>query len=382
MTEPLRLGACAAAAGLLWMACSGPAAAQAPGGGAAPLPAVVIAPAQSREINRSAEFIARITAIQAVDVRARVDGELQQVAFREGQDVRKGDLLYVIEPAQYEAALASAKAQLERAQATLQEAERNLSRQQELRRNGTVSQATLDQATAQRDTAAADVAAAKAGIDTAQLNLGYTRIAAPIDGRIGATAVTIGNLVGPNSGVLAHIVQLDPIRVVFSVNERDLLSVKTASGGASQQQINARFVPTLRLANGTDYPHPGTVSFVDNQVDPQTGTVAVYADFSNPEKLLLPGMLGSVTIRPEQRRRSIVVPVAAVQQDRQGQFVLIVDDQNRVEQRRITTGGQVGQDLVVTAGLREGEDVVVQGLQKVRPGEQVKPVPEAPPATQ
>jgi membrane fusion protein (multidrug efflux system) len=331
------------------------------------------------DVTRSTEFLGRIQAIQSVDIRARVEGFLQEVHFREGQDVQKGDLLYVIEPAQYRAALNSAKAQLQSAQAGLVQAEQNLKRQQELRKRGTVAQATLDQAVAQRDTAAANVTAAQAGVETAQLNLGYTRVATPIDGRIGATAATVGNLVGPTSGVLATVVQLDPIRVVFSVNERDLLAVKRRSTGVPQQAINARFVPTLRLSDGTMYPRPGNVEFVDNRVDPQTGTIAVYADFPNPDKLLLPGMLVTVLVRPEQPRRAIVVPIAAVQQDRTGPYVLVVDADGRVAQRRIEIEGQSDGSDVVKSGLREGENVIVQGLQKVRPGQTVKAVPEAAP---
>jgi membrane fusion protein (multidrug efflux system) len=264
----------------------------------------------------------------------------------------------------------------------LREAERNFERNQELARHGNVSQATLDQAIAQRDTAAADVAAAQASVKTAQLNLGYTRIASPIDGRIGATAITAGNLVGPNSGMLARVVELDPIRAVFSVSERDLLAVKQNMGNAPQQEINARFVPTLRLSDGSTYPDAGRVDFVDNIVDPTTGTVAVHAVFANANKLLLPGMLVTVLVRPQQAERAITVPVTALQQDQQGKYVLVVDNNNRVVQRRVEVNGQVDQQWVVTSGLREGEEIVVEGLQKVRPGQMVNPVPQGKPASQ
>jgi membrane fusion protein (multidrug efflux system) len=360
-------------ASLVWLALGLPAAAQAPAGGPPP-PAVTVVPAKSQDITRSAEFIARVAAIQSVDIRPRVEGFLQQIAFKEGQDVKQGDLLYVIEPDQYQAALASAQANLQGAQASLQQAEQNLARNQELRQRGNVAQATLEQAQAQRDTAAAQVKAAQAAVQTAQLNVDYTRITAPIDGRIGATSATIGNLVGPTTGVLATIVQLDPIRVVFSVNERDLLRVKERSGGANQEEINARFVPSLKLPDGSTYGETGRVDFVDNRVDPATGTVAVYASFPNPQRTLLPGMLVTAVIRPEQPQRAITVPLAAVQQDRQGKFVLVVDNDDRVVQRRIEVSGQVGQQWVVTSGLQEGENVIVEGLQKVRPGQQVRPV--------
>jgi membrane fusion protein, multidrug efflux system len=376
-----RCSARAAAAALALIAVLAAAIAQ-PAGAPGPPPAVTVMAVQSRAISRNSEFIGRIEAIQAVDLRARVDGFLQQVAFHEGQDVHANDLLYLIEPDPYQAALAAAQAQLARNQATLREAERNLARNQELARHGDVSQATLDQAIAQRDTAAADVAAAQASVKTAQLNLSYTRISSPIDGRIGATAVTVGNLVGPNSGVLARVVQLDPIRAVFSVSERDLLAVKQSMSNAPQQEINTRFVPMLRLSDGSTYPDAGAVDFVDNTVDPTTGTIAVHAVFANASKLLLPGMLVTVLVRPQQPQRSITVPVNAVQQDQQGKYVLVVDNNNRVMQRRIEVNGQVDQQWIVTSGLRESEEVVVEGLQKVRPGQVVNPVPQGKPAGQ
>jgi membrane fusion protein (multidrug efflux system) len=371
------------AAGVVILLSAGILHAQAPSGPPqGPPPAVTVAPVQRQEITRSTEFVGRVDAIQSVSIQARVEGFLQQVAFKNGQDVHAGDLLYVIEPDQYQASLQSAQAQLQSAQASLTEAQRNLARNQTLRQRGNVAQATLDQAVQQRDTAAASVTAGQAAVKTAQLNLSYTRITSPIAGRIGATAVTIGNLVGPTSGVLARVVQLDPIRVIFSVNERDLLSLEQENAGVSQQQLSARFVPTLRLSDGKAYPESGKVDFVDNVVDPTTGTVVVHAVFANPQKLLLPGMLVTVLVRPEHPQESLVVPLDAVEQDRQGKFVLMVDNDNRVQQRRIEASGQFNQQWIVTAGLEEGEEVIVSGLQKVRPGQQVRPIPEGKPASQ
>lgn len=356
----------------MWL---GAAAAQGPARPGAP-PSVTVVAVQNHDVTRNAEFIARVEAIQSVKIQARVEGYLQQVAFKEGQDVHAGDLLYVIEPGLYEASLASAQAQVQQAQASLREAERNLARNQELAKRGNVSQATLDQATAQRDTAAAQLAAAQAAVKTAQINLGYTRITSPIDGRIGATAVTVGNAVGPNSGALATVVQLDPIRVVFSVNQRDLVAVKQRSPNATQAEINARFVPTLRLPDGSMYGETGRIAFISNTVDPATGTIPVYADFPNPHSLILPGMVATALVRPEQPQRAITVPVAAVLQDQKGKYVLIVDSNNRVVERRIETNGQMNQEWVVASGLQQGDEVVVEGVQKVRPGQVVRPVPQ------
>ena len=235
-------------------------------------------------------------------------------------------------------------------------------------------QANLDAAQAQRDLAAADVQAAQAQVETAKINLGYTQITSPIDGRIGHANVTKGNVVGPSTGPLARVVQLDPIRVVFSVDDRTLTNARQQNQGVPLEQLSARYVPTLRLGNGQMYPEKGKIDFVDNQVDPNTGTVAVWASFANPNGLLLPNQFTTVVIHPDQKEERPVVPLAAVQQDQQGQYVFVVGDGDHVQQRRIQTDFQVGQDLVVKSGLREGETIVVQGLQKVKPGAQVRPV--------
>lgn len=352
-------------------------AAQAPAGRAGlPLPAVVFITVQPQEIHQSAEFIAHVQAIQSVDIKARVEGYLEQVAFTGGQDVKKGQLLYVIEPPPYQAAVAAAQAQLEGAQASLTQAEQNLSQQQQLYARHSTPLSTLQQAQATYGVDKANVTADKAQLKTAQINLGYTRITSPIDGRIGATSVTAGNLVGPTTGTLATVVQLNPIRVVFSVNERSFVAYRQKHPQATQQQINARFIPKLRLPDGSTYSETGRVAFVNNQVDTGTGTLPVYADFPNPRELLLPGMLVTAVISPETPATGFLVPAGAVQQDQQGKYLLVVGKGNVVERRAVATGAQIEQDIVVTSGLNGGDRVVVAGIQKVRPGQAVKPVAE------
>ncbi|HVY56476.1 MAG TPA: efflux RND transporter periplasmic adaptor subunit [Xanthobacteraceae bacterium] len=360
------------------LALSSPSSAQTGGSaGQPPAPAVVYITVQEQELNQSGEFIARVQAIESVDLRAQVSGTLQQVAFEGGQDVKKGALLYVIEPGLYEAALASAQAQLQSAQASLIQAQQNLDRQQQLFEHRTAAESTLEQARAQRDVAQANVKAAQAQVNTAQINLGYTRITSPIDGRIGATAVTQGNLVGPTTGTLATVVQLDPIRVVYSVNERDLVGYRQAHPNATQEEMNARFIPKLRLADGSMFAETGHVAFVDNRVDPSTGTVAVYADFPNPKRLLLPGMLATAVITPETPATGFLVPAGAIQQDNQGRYVLVVGPDNRVQRRTVETGPQIQQSVAVTSGLNNGDQVIIEGAQKVRPGQVVNAVPES-----
>jgi membrane fusion protein (multidrug efflux system) len=342
-----------------------------------PPPAVVTVTVREQELHHSSEFIGHVQAIQSVDVRAQVTGTLAQVAFEGGQDVQQGDLLYVIEPAQYEAAVAAAEAQLASAQATLKQAEQNLTRQQQLYRRETAAEATLEQAQAQRDVAQANVAAAQAQLRTAQINLGYTRINSPIKGRAGATAVTAGNLVGPSTGTLTTVVQLDPIRVVYSVNERAFVSFNQANPNATQQELNARFIPRLRLSDGSMFSEAGHVAFVDNRADPATGTLPVYADFPNPKRLLLPGMLVTAIISPEKPERGFLVPAGTVQQDNKGNYILIVGEDNTIERRDVTTGPQIEQNISITDGLRNSDRVVVAGAQKVHPGQVVKAVAES-----
>jgi membrane fusion protein (multidrug efflux system) len=311
----------------------------------APAPAVITLTVHPQELKHSSEFIGHVRAIQAVDVQAQVSGILQRVAFQEGQDVKKGAVLYEIEPAEYQAAVSAAEAQLKSAQASLKQNQQNLERQKKLYQHKTTPEATLEQAQAQRDVAQANVLAAQAQLKTAQINLGYTTINAPITGRIGATKVTAGNLVGPTTGALATVVQLDPIRVVYSINERSLVAYKQEHPGATQDEINARFVPKLRLPDGSMYGRVGRVAFVDNRVDPATGTLPVFAEFPNPKRLLLPGMLITAVVSPESAPMGFLVPAGAVSQDAKGKFVLVAGADDRVQRRDVAAGSRSSRAL-------------------------------------
>lgn len=346
--------------------------AQVPGN--APLPAVTVETVANQDVAPKSEFIGRIDAIQSVDIRARVQGFLQNVQFREGQDVEAGAALFAIERAQYEAAVEQAQAQIESANATLRNAEVNLQRRQELRDRSAGSQAEVDTAQANRDTAKAALSSAQAQLKLAQLNLSYTAIPAPITGRICKANITQGNIVGPDSGVLARIVQLDPIRAVFSVSERDVIGVQEEFKGKTTEQIRAAFVPTLRLANGRTFDQTGAIEFVGNEVDKSTGTVPIWIRFDNPQALLLPGGTVFVNLRPAASRLLPVVPMSAVQETRTGKQVLVVTAEDKIEERPITATTQVGQSWAVESGLKAGETIVLDGFQKVRPGMTVAPV--------
>jgi membrane fusion protein, multidrug efflux system len=334
-----------------------------------PPPAVSVRPVQSRQIMATGDFVGRVTAINKVDVVARVAGFIKERNFTEGQQVKTGDLLFRIEPDTYRAAVDQQKANLARAQATQLNAALQLQRAQELvtRRDTPVS--TLDQRTADEKAAAADVLQAQALLEQAQINLGYTEIRSPIDGRIGIANFTVGNLVRPSSGTLATIVSQDPIYVTFQVSERDLINYKRRVAESADK--DPRVTIHIKLPNGSEYPHPGLTNFTDVQVDSTTDTVTVRAQLPNPEGLLTPGGVVAISTERGPPKSALVVPLSAVQLDQAGRYVLVVDENKKVEQRRVTTGVEQGRDVVVTNGLKEGELVVVEGIQKVRPGQVV-----------
>ncbi len=337
--------------------------------GASPPPAVSVSPAASRQVTETGDFIGRVTAIDKVDIVARVPGFIQDRHFTEGQQVKTGDLLFRIEQATYIAAVDQQRANLAKAKAAEVNTALQLERGKELVRNQNIPQATVDQRAADEAGAQANVLQAEATLQQAEINLGYTEIRSPIDGRIGFANFTVGNLVDPSSGKLATIVSQDPIYVVFQSSERDILEYKRTIGASTDK--NLHLTVHIRLPNGSAYPHPGLTNLLDVQVDPATDTVAVRAHLPNPEGLLIPGGIVGVTVERGAPRSALVVPQSAVLLDQAGRYVLVVDEAKKVELRRVTTGVEQGRDVVVTDGLKEGELVIVEGIQKVRPGQVV-----------
>jgi membrane fusion protein (multidrug efflux system) len=335
----------------------------------APPPAVSVRPVMSRQVTATGDFVGRVTAINKVDIVARITGFIQERNFTEGQQVKTGDLLFRIEQDTYKAAVDQQKANLAKAKATQLNAELQLKRAQELVLRHDTPQSTVDQRTADEQAAEADVLQARALLGQAQINLGYTEIRSPIDGRIGLAIFTVGNLVQPSSGTLATIVSQDPIYVTFQVSERNLVNRKrrVAESGAKESHETVH----IKLPDGSEYPHPGLTNFFDVQADATTDTVTVRAQLPNPEGILVPGGVVAVTVERGPPKSALVVPLSAVQLDQAGRYVLVVDDAKKVEQRRVTTGVEQGRNVVVTNGLKEGELVVVEGIQKVRPGQVV-----------
>ncbi|MBU8542739.1 MULTISPECIES: efflux RND transporter periplasmic adaptor subunit [Roseomonadaceae] len=336
-----------------------------------PPPAVMVAEVTAEPVSRPAEFIGRMEAIRSLDIRSRVQGFVTEVPFEEGSAVRRGDTLFVLDPAQHEAELASVEAQLSRAQATAEEAQRSLGRSAELRRTNTVPQARVDEAQAVYDAARADVLAAEAAVRLARLTLSYTRIEAAIDGRIGRANFTTGALVGPDSGALARVVQLQPLRVVFSVTEGMIVDFREAQ--RREGAIAPDLALQLRLPNGSLYDLPGRFDFLDSEVASNTGTVAVRAIFDNPDEILLPGQFVTVIVAARATERRPLVPFSAVQRDREGPFVFILGENDTVARRRIETGARLPRGWSVSGGLEAGETVVVQGTQRLRDGLTVRP---------
>jgi membrane fusion protein (multidrug efflux system) len=345
---------------------------------------VVVAPVLLTEIRPQVEYVGRVVAVDTVDLRARVEGFLTERAFREGEDVRAGQLLFSIERAPYQTAVDTAKALVADAKAEVARTAKDYDRARQLFANGNVSQKTLDQALADQERATATLEAREAELRKARLDLGYTQIAAPFAGRIGRSAYSVGNLVGPASDVLATLVRLDPIHVVFNVPERTYLDyVQRTEQARKDGRTAPPPVPRLRLANDFAYPEAGRFDFVDNQVDPTTGTIAVRAVFANRDRLLVPGLYVGVIVESAEPRPALVVPQAAVQEDQGGRFVLVVGPDRTAAVRRVETGERLGLNWVITAGLGEGEQVIYEGIQKVRPGAPVEPtlrLPTAPTA--
>ena len=340
----------------------------------APLPSVVVEPVTAKEVAGSTEFVGRTEASQRVDVRARVSGTLIERPFEQGSDVEKGALLFKIDPAEFEAALASAKASLARAEAGKLEADRNFARYDELLKRETASVAQYDSAKAKAEQAKADVEAAKAEVQRAELDLGYATILSPIAGRTGLATVDVGNIIGPDSGVLVTVLDLDPLYVYFPVSEQQYLNyMQSVKEGKDQP-----FVPRIQLANDKLYAEPGKVDLIDNKVDPATGTINVRLKFPNPDALLLPGQYVHVILTSETPEKEIVIPQVAIQENQAGPFVLIVNGEGRVEQRPVKTGQRIGTGIVILEGLVEGQTLIVEGIQKVHAGAEVETVQATP----
>jgi RND family efflux transporter MFP subunit len=339
---------------------------------------VAVADAEKAAIPIYLEHVGTTEAVKTVEVRARVRGILEKVLFKEGADVEEGALLFVIEQAPYHAALAKAKADLQRARATLARAGTDFARTAELARKQVASQSDLDHARSTRDESAASVAGLVATVEQAELDLSYTEIHAPIPGRIGRILVTQGNLVGgAEETPLATIVQLDPIHIYFSPSERerlDVLRLRKEGLYVQRDEIEVRAV----LADGSEYPHVGRLDFVDNTVDPSAGTVRVRAVFPNPDEMILPGQYAKLRVLVARDVPVLVVPERAIVEDQGGSTVWVMRDDGTAERRNVVAGGSSEGRRVIDSGLEPGEKVILDNLGKLRPAMKVKTREAAP----
>jgi membrane fusion protein (multidrug efflux system) len=335
----------------------------------APPPAVTVLSLQPTEVTPGFSFNGRVVAVDEVQLRARVTGFLEQRLFEEGADVDAGDLLFVIEQAPYQAVVEQRRAELASAEANRANTAVQLQRGEELVKSKNIPQAEVDQRRAADQMAAAKILQAQAALKQAQLNLGYTEIRAPIAGRISRADFSSGNLVGPDSGALATIVSQDPIYITFPVSQRQLLAHRGERGDP---------VVRVTLPDGTLYEHPGKLNFLDVQVDPGTDTLTVRAELPNPHRLLIDREFVGVRVERGEPKRVLALPQAAIQVDQAGPYVLIVGSDDKVEERRVRLGALEGVQVVVEDGLNEGDRVIVEGIQKVRPGMAVA-VSEGPP---
>ena len=368
MAVMLRATAVSGAVALLIAACGGDGAKAGPS-----TVDVVVAPVQVRDVPILQEWAAQTFGANDIEIRARVKGFLTSKVYKEGSVVHRGDVLFQIDPQEYQTAVAQARAGLSEAQASLSKANADVARLRPLVERNAVSRQDLDHAVAAQQGATGQVAAARAAMNTAQLNLGYTKVTSPITGLAGVAQADVGSLVGsPGPTLLTTVSQVDTIKVKFRISEQEYLTLRRAMGDTVSTAVRRPARLELVLADGSVYDHKGQVVTVDRNIDPATGTLGIEALFPNPNSLLRPGQFGRVRAPVTTRTNAILVPQRAVR-EMQGTFsVGVLKPDSTVEIRPVKAGARVGSDWIVDTGLVAGTVIVVEGMQKVRPGVKVR----------
>jgi RND family efflux transporter MFP subunit len=343
-----------------------------------PPPKVTVSQPLHREVVEWEEYTGRLEAVEAVEIRARVNGYLQSIHFKNGATVKQGDLLFVIDPRPYQAELERAKAELALANARLERASNDLARSQMLVRSRAVSQEEVDTRISDQRQAQESVQAARAMVNATQLNVEFTQVRAPISGRISRNLVSVGNLINggtTQSTLLTTIVSLDPIYCYFEADERSYLkgirqlrNGDRANGRAGKQPVY------VALADEQGFPHQGSIDFWDNRLDQNTGTITVRAVLSNPDLLLAPGLFARVRVPAGDKYTALMLPPDAVGSDLSQQFVFVVDDQNLVQYRKVTPGPIIDGLRVIRDGLQPDDWVIVKGVQRAKTGAKVDPI--------
>ena len=332
-----------------------------------PPPGVLIATAGMVEIADTVEYVGRTVAVNDTLLRAQVEGYLLERRFDEGDDIEASAELFLIDPVLYEAQVAAARGSVAEVEAALNRANQDVERQTKLVKEKAASKQRLEEAEAAQLQSEAKLISANAALQRAAIDLGHTIIRAPFKGRIGRAFHSIGSLVTPSSGELARLVELDPMYVNFSVSEGDVIDAKRRLKGEGGGELKT-VVVKLRLPDGSLFEYEGRIDFIDNVVDSKTGTVILRASFPNPEKLLVPGLYVRTVLGRKEASSKLTIPQSAIQEDQAGKFVMVVDPDNKVEQRRVKSGRADAGNIVIKDGLQAGENVIVEGIQKVRPG--------------
>ncbi|MGJ0490856.1 efflux RND transporter periplasmic adaptor subunit [Methylobacter sp.] len=340
-------------------------------------PDVKIAQPLAQDVTEWDEYTGRIEAVSSVDVRARVSGYLEKVNFKAGEKVKKGDLLFLIDPKPFSAQLSYAEAELERARSKRELAKNDLERAERLFRAKAISEEEHDARSKGLREAAAAVQSAEANVYTARLNLDFTKIRAPIDGRIGRELITEGNLVsggGADATRLTFIVSTDPVYVYVDADERSVLKYRRLAQQVGGGDFGSGQTPAqLAVADEIDFPHQGTLDYISPREDTATGTVTLRGVFPNADDLLSPGFFARMRVRGSTPYPAILLPDRAIATDQAQRFVWVVNQENQVEYRKVVLGAHIGQSRVIKGGLKPEEWVVIEGLQKLRPGIKVNP---------
>ncbi len=332
-----------------------------------PDPTVSIQEIQEESVIRNYEAPGRVVSKYRVDVLARISGYLQKSYFKEGDFVKQGQVLFLIEPAEYSNAANVAGANVKNLTAQLVYAEKQLARSAELVKKDYIAKAQYDQMLSNRDSLKAQLASAKASYNDAQRNLSYTNVKSPVDGKVGIINVTVGNYVSPTTGALTTINSTNPIYVTFPLDSKDFQSLAASDGGANKNRK-----VELIMSNGSKYPLKGVQDFQDNKVDTSTGTVTMRATFENPDNALIHGEFVTVKLYANKPVNVPVVPVTAVLENQAGKYVYKLDEQDLPQLVYVKTGEQVGHNWIITEGLQKGDRIITEGLQKVTPGKPVK----------
>ena len=339
------------------------------------VPGVFIQIVDKQDITETKELVGQTVSKEDVNLVARIEGELIKKNFQEGHIVKKGQVLFEIEKDLYKSKVDAASAGLKNAEAIRRHAEIEQTRQGTLVKKDAVSQQSYDNAEVALQKANANIELCKAKLEEARINLGYTTIKAPFNGLIGLSNYDVGNIVNPQNGLLANIVNVDPIEVEFPISEKIYTSIMLApSIGAKKRLKLSDFETVLILPNGTKYMHKGEINFLNNRINPSTGTLLLRATFPNSEHILLPGQYVKIRLKKKKRIYALVIPNSVTQIDKDGPFIFVVNKNNIVEKRRVSLGDNIRKNVIIKEGISEGEQVIVEGIQKVYGGLKVNPL--------